>query len=147
MAARHNLPKQSVLYTKNPLPLRGVVVLDGVPNLKSFRQQGINTCEGIDVVGNLLGNTPNQISERYKYASPSDLLPLGVPQILIFGRRDTSVPPSFGYAYTKLARQHGDKVKFITIPFLGHHGSAVPNSLAWPAVRSAVLSLLNIKKN
>ncbi len=149
LAARHQLPLNSQLYTSNPLSLRGVVVLGGVPNLQAFRQQGEFTC-GSDVVGKLLGNLP-VLTERYKQASPSELLPLGVPQILIYGAEDQSVPVKFGRAYMQEALKKGDSVKLAVVEGAAHHEYCVPNAITWPVVKSAVISLLKcnsvIQKN
>jgi dienelactone hydrolase len=93
-------------------------------------------------VANLLGSSPDQIAGHYKQASPSELLPLGVPQILIYGAEDQAVPEKFCSAYMQSARKKGENAKLITVKDAAHHEYNVPNSVAWPAVRSAVLSLL-----
>ena len=38
--------------------------------------------------GGLLGGAPDQVPDRYASASPAARLPLGVPQLLVHGRRD-----------------------------------------------------------
>lgn len=143
LGGRHQLKPNSELYVKQPLPLQGIIVLGGIPDLKAFRKQGATTC-GSDVVGKLLGNSKDLIAKRYKEASPSELLPLNVPQILIYGTEDQSVPQKFGQVYMQTARKEGDNVKLITIKYGAHHEYIVPNSVTWPAVKSAVLSLLNV---
>ncbi len=141
-AARHQLSSTSPLYMQHPLIPRGVIVLGGIPDLKAFRQFGENICDA-DVVGKLLGNSPNQIVTHYKDASPNELLPLGVPQVLIYGSEDESVPAKFGAAYAQSAREKGDHVKFITVQYAAHHEYIVPNSVTWPMLRSAISSLLH----
>lgn len=144
LAARHRLPSGSPLYTPKPLSLRGVIALGGVPDLKAFRQQGIDVC-GQDVVGKLLGDTPEQIEKHYKEASPIALLPLGVPQILIYGTEDQVVPIPLGNAYLQVAQQKGDSIKLIVVEGAAHHEYNVPNSVTWPSIKSAVLSLIQSK--
>jgi acetyl esterase/lipase len=141
LAARHKLPESSQLYNPHPLALKGVVVLGGVPDLKVFRQQAEKVCV-TDVIGNLLGNSPELIVKHYKEASPKELLPLGVPQILIYGSEDPAVPVEFARAYMKLALRQGDAVKLIIIKHAAHHEYVSPDSITWPAVKSAILSLL-----
>lgn len=141
LAARHRLPKSSSLYVQKPLPVRGVIALGGVPDLKAFREQGAKIC-GQDVIGKLLGATPEEIEKHYQEASPAALLPLGVLQILIYGTEDRAVPIAFGNTYLQAAKKQGDQVKLITIKGAAHHEYNVPNSISWPEVKSAVLSFL-----
>lgn len=51
----------------------------------------------------MLGGTPAQFPERYTQASPIKMLPIGTPQILIWGDRDDNVPLSIGEAYAEAA--------------------------------------------
>ena len=142
LAARHKLPANSQLYTPQPLALKGVVALGGVPDLKAFRSRGMKTCL-TDIVGDLLGSSPELIAKHYNEASPKELLPLGVPQILIYGTEDPAVPAEFGQAYTNFALMKGDTVKLILIKHAAHHEYILPNSITWPAVKTAILSLLH----
>lgn len=138
VAARRRLPENSPLYVQKPLPVRGVIALGGVPDLKSFREQGVRIC-GQDVVGKLLGTTPEEVEKHYKEASPAELLPLGVPQILIYGTEDQAVPITFGNVYLQAAQKKGDVVKIMTIEGAAHHEYNVPNSVSWPVIKSVVL--------
>lgn len=142
VAARQKLSPSSSLYLSNPLKLQGVIALGGVPDLKAFRQQAIKT-SGLDIVGKLLGNTSESIQKHYHDASPIELLPLGTPQILIYGTEDRIVPIQFGEDYLKAAKQKGDhSVQLIAVKGAAHHEYNVPNSISWPQVKAAVLSLL-----
>lgn len=145
LAARHQLPPHSQLFMKKPLPLQGVIVLGGVPDLKAFRSQGKTIC-GMDVVGQLLGNSADQVEKHYKEASSKELLPLGLPQILIYGTEDEVVPVTFAKAYAKNAQQKGDSVKLVEVEGAAHQEFNVPNSIVWPTLKSAVFSLLDRKK-
>lgn len=141
LTARHKLSPQSPLYTKNPFVPKGVISLDGVPDLKAFRKQGKITC-GTDAVGKLLGTSENEITQHYHDASPSELLPLQVSQLLLYGAEDQSVPLKFGVVYQKLAEKKGDNVKLIKINYAAHHEAIVPNSVTWPAVKASIEFLL-----
>jgi len=63
------------------LSLRAVVALAGVSDLRRAWELGLSQ----GVVEELLGGRPEQVPERYAAASPQELLPLGVPQILVHG--------------------------------------------------------------
>lgn len=141
LAARGRLPSDSLLFTREPLLPRGVLVLGGVPDLKVFRRQAEKTCEG-DVILKLLGNSTEQLAKRYQETSPINLLPLGVSQILIYGTEDQAVPRQYARHYAHLAEQAGDKIKLINVADAAHHEYIVPNSLSWPLVKKSVLTLL-----
>jgi pimeloyl-ACP methyl ester carboxylesterase len=141
LSGRHQLASTSQLYNPNPLPLHGVISLAGVPDLQAFRKQGEKIC-GADVIGRLLGENEEQIASRYNDASPINLLPLKVQQVLIFGTEDKAVPDMFDN-YILMAKKSGDSIKLIHVKFAGHHEYNVPNSITWPSIQSAVKSLVN----
>ena len=143
-AARHRLPASSPLWTANPLPLRGTVVLAGPGDLKRFTPHANAECRQ-GVVAELLGVTgvsPEKAEERYRCGSPVESLPLGVRQVMISTEHDWVVPPGLGEAYAAAARAAGDHIEHHIIPGAGHHEPMVPGSVAWPAMLQAVRSLL-----
>jgi pimeloyl-ACP methyl ester carboxylesterase len=71
------------------------------------------------------------------------MLPLGVPQVLVWGARDDQIPLSLAERYTQAATRAGDRVGLIVEPSAGHFESASPRSVMWPAVHSAIRSLLD----
>ena len=140
LAGRKNLSPKSQLYIKKPLSLLGVLAMGAPPDLKAFRGPGVDIC-GSDVVGKLLGNAPVMIETSYKEASPSELLPLKVPQIFIYGINDYVVPAKYSTSYIQKAHSKGDKVEVFEEEGVGHHEYIVPNSLIWPKVKLALHSL------
>lgn len=141
VAARKRLPQGSPLYVADPLRIRGVVNLAGPVDLETEIALEISACQD-HVVEELLGGSPAAVPERYKQASPSSLLPLGVPQVLVWGDRDNVVPLWSGERYAKAAAEAGDSIDFVTAPGMGHFEIASPFSPSWPKVRHAIQSLL-----
>ena len=88
LGARGRLAKDSSLRAADPLPLRGIVSLAGVTDLRAAA--AANVCG--DAVSRLLGGPPGQHDARVRQASPIELLPLGVPQRLVCGALDRLVP-------------------------------------------------------
>jgi pimeloyl-ACP methyl ester carboxylesterase len=86
------------------------------------------------------------LPQRYHDASPTELLPLGVKQILITGTKDLLVPPKYGKEYEAAAQLAGDKIEMIEIEDAGHFEVVAPNSTAWPTVEGAVRSLVKLKR-
>ena len=117
-----------------PIPVAGVVSLAGVLDLR--RAYLLRLSNGI--VRRLLGGTPEQYPERYAAASPMDLLPLGVPQILIHGTEDSSVPYDFSVSYQEAAGAKGDNAQLITQQGAGHFEMVDPRSNEWRDVLHAV---------
>ncbi|MCB0189024.1 MAG: alpha/beta hydrolase [Caldilineaceae bacterium] len=75
LAARSKLATDSELYIADPLPLIGVVSLAGIPDLVDAEAREI--CRG--AVPQLLGGSAADVPIRYRDASPSAFLPLGIP--------------------------------------------------------------------
>ncbi len=85
---------------------------------------------------------PRSGARRDVYAdtSPSALLPLGVPQVVIHGVDDTTVPPAIGQAYVAAARAAGDKVAFHSPPG-GHVEEITPGTPAWDDAVASITAL------
>lgn len=141
-AARHRLPPESVLFTQQPLPIRGVVNVAGYADLDTFRQVEKGACGGTAIAETVLGGTPAQVPQRYRQVSAEAMLPLGVPQILIWGDEDTNTPLWLAKRYAKAARRSGDSAQLVVVPNLGHFEVADPSSAAWSAVSEALGNLV-----
>lgn len=139
LAARKNLPKTSVLYMPNPLPLAGVISLAGISDLKKYRPN----CG--DSVNKLLGGSPEQFAERYQQTSPIELLPLKVPVLLLHGKQDHIVPIELSQEFQKTAKQKGDDVTLLVSETAGHYELISPVSSLWQVVTTSVRSLLKLK--
>jgi acetyl esterase/lipase len=143
VAARHRLPEHSRFFPTDPLRVRGVVNLAGPADLESFVPIQSQVC-GDPVITRLVGGSPNEVPDRYRAASPSRLLPIGVRQIVITGAHDRLVPPALGGTYEETARAHGDDVTALVVPDAAHFEVIAPGSKAWPVVRDAALSILGL---
>jgi acetyl esterase/lipase len=137
-AGRRRIPAGSPVWSEEPLPLRGVVALAAVSDLR--RAWELRLSGG--AVKQLMGGTPEQIRERYAAASPAELLPLGVRQVLIHGTEDDSVPYAISRDHQAAAEAAGDDATLVTLPGAGHFETVDPRSREWPAVRDAVTALL-----
>jgi acetyl esterase/lipase len=136
LAARKRLPKDSPLYAADALPLRGVVGLAAIPDLSATG----TACD--QTVIRLMGGAPEDLRSRYQQASPIELLPLGVSQILIHGETDNLVPASLSKNYAEAAKGKGEDVKFVAIENASHFELVDPSSFAWPKVKEEVVRLL-----
>jgi acetyl esterase/lipase len=125
LAARRKLPPSSELYSKDPLPLKGVVDLDGPGDLKATLPMQQQVC-GAPVITQLLGGTPEERPQRYREASPIEMLALGVRQEFFAGRMFAAQAP----AYEEAARRAGDTVDAV-VTVAGRRGARVGGRPAW----------------
>jgi len=72
--------------------------------------------------------------QRYDLASPIERLPLGVPQLLVHGGADDSVPISIARRYAERAAEAGDPCELVELAGAGHYEHLDPASEAWRAV-------------
>jgi acetyl esterase/lipase len=138
-AARRRLPERSRFFSADALRIRGVVNLAGPADLEKFFPTQVEAC-GDSVITRLMGGSPNEVPDRYREASPSHLLPIGVRQIIITGAHDRLVPPALGRTYQEAAMAYGDDVTALVVPDAAHFEVIAPGSNAWSIVRAAVLS-------
>jgi acetyl esterase/lipase len=94
----------------------GVIAQAPVADLAEAHRLGL----GRGAVAELLAAAPDEAPDRYRAASPAELLPLGVRQLVLQGALDDTVPPSLVRGYTDAARRAGDPVELQELPGLGH---------------------------
>jgi acetyl esterase/lipase len=138
LAGRGRFPPGQPFHTEKPFEPRGVVSLASVVDLE--QAHALRLSDGI--VETFLGGTPEQVPERYRLASPSRLVPLGVKQVLVHGTEDTIVPHSISTGYHARATALGDSVRLVSLPGAGHFELIDPRASEWPQVVEAVASLL-----
>jgi acetyl esterase/lipase len=138
LAARHRLPKESVFWTADPVPLRGVVSLAGITDLRAGAAGRV--CG--DAIPRLLGGSPDEVAARVDESSPIQLLPLGVRQRLVCGALDSLVPTDLSRTYAAAAAKAGDDVDLEVVEGVGHFELVDPVSTAWAAVVRAVRQVL-----
>jgi acetyl esterase/lipase len=132
-AARHRLP--SGAPGSDPVVrVSSVLVLAGISDLHEGFRQG--TCD--HAVYELLGGPLDSVPDRYAHASPAELLPLGVPQVLVHGSADEDVDPSITDLYAERARASGDQIDEIRLSGFDHFDVINPKSPIWQAALDAV---------
>lgn len=115
-----------------PVPIRTVVSLGGVVDLV----EGADLELGDGAVRAFLGAGPAESPERYAVASPAELQPIGVDQLLVQGTADRVVPAALSERYAARGRQAGDPVSLVVVPGVTHTGLLDPRGPAWTAATS-----------
>jgi acetyl esterase/lipase len=140
LAARGRLPKNSPLYTDAPLSLKGVVDIDGPPDLETFQPMEQPMCGG-PVITQFLGGTPAELPNRYREGSIAALLPTGVRQEL-FVRANPAQVKGLLEQYVGVAEKAGEPVRMFTLKGTSHFDGINPRAADWEAVMASVRSLL-----
>jgi len=138
LAGRPRLPVGSPLRQPNPLPVRAVISLGGLPDLEEAARSE-NGC-GNEVVGRLTGG-------HYADTSVPRLAPLGLPQVLINGRQDRIIPVAYAEGYAAPMRAAGDDVRVRMIDRTGHVELIAPGTAAWAAAVEEILRALRIERH
>ena len=138
LAARRRIPRGDVLASDSPLALRGAVSLAGVVDLR--RAWELRLSDG--VVEELMGGPPDKFGERYRTASPIELVPIGVTVRLLHGTEDSVVPIEISNGYQKAANRARDNARLVVLPGAGHFAVINPRSKDWPVVEKNARELL-----
>ncbi len=137
-AARPRFSADNPFATPHAFAFQGVVSLAGVADLARAWELGLSS----RVVDDLLGGSPTDRAERYRVASPIELVPIAVPQILIHGEMDTIVPLEIAERYYRTAHSAGDNVRLERLPRAGHFELIDPFAEEWAVMLKAVQSLV-----
>lgn len=142
-AARRRLSQASEIYSEDPLPINGVVDLAGTPDMRAFFPLQRSNCGDRPVVEEMLGGTPTEQPQRYSQVSAINLLPLGVPQAVVWGGQDQFAPISLGKSYVSKARQKKERVAFLIFKNLGHFEIATPSKPSWRPIEKQIVGMLS----
>jgi acetyl esterase/lipase len=132
LAGRRNLPASSPLYQANAFPIREVIALGSIGDLRNRTTTLKQTC-GIDPV-KLTGRPSAARSDVYADTSPAELMPNGSHTVLINGALDHVSPPQTAVDYAKRARKAGDAIETIVLPQASHFDEVSASSPAWAAI-------------
>ena len=116
----------------------GVVALAAVSDLAAGHADGV----GRDAVEEFLRRSPDNGPERYAAASPAELLPLGVPQLVIHGVADDAVPVEMSRSYVESARAAGDIVTYHELAGVGHMELVDSAHPAWLTTADSLAELV-----
>jgi len=119
--------------------LKRVVSLAGVVDLKQAWEQHLSD----NAVVAFLGGKPNEVSEHYREADPTQLaIDHATTQWLIHGAVDDVVPSYFSRQYAEQKKQRAEDVHYTEISTAGHYDLIDPHSKAWPTVENTIRRLL-----
>lgn len=136
LAARHRIERSSPLFVAAPATIHAVLAL------APFADIGLlGSAESpSDALLAVMGGRPAEAPANYRNGSPSELLPLGKPQMIIVGGEDASILDN-ARAYVDRATELGDKPRLAVLADAGHFEVVSVQSPAWNEVQRALLNL------
>jgi acetyl esterase/lipase len=144
LAARPQIPDSSPLYRKNALPVRAVVSLGGLADLRREAALIKSSCDRDTVQ---LAGTPNKTRpDVFSDTNAGDLMPNGSRTILVTGELDTISPPRVAHDFARRARAAGDRAEVVILPGASHYDEVAASSPSWPLVLQAIESALQRDK-
>jgi acetyl esterase/lipase len=123
LAGRARIPAGSPLRVGNPIAIRTVISLGGLPDLEEAARPPGSGC-GTGVIGRLTGG-------RFDDTSVPRLAPIGIAQVLVNGREDRIIPARYAEDYARQMRSKGDDVAVRMLDRTGHVELIAPESAAW----------------
>jgi acetyl esterase/lipase len=140
MAGRPRIPATSPLYQPDPLPVRNVVSLGGLADLR--REQALIKSSCDREIGQLTGAPGDKRPDVFSDTNAGDLLPNGSRTILVTGELDRISPPRVARDFAARARAAGDAAEVVILPGASHYDEVSAGSHAWPLVLQAIESAL-----
>jgi acetyl esterase/lipase len=137
-AGRARIPPSSPLYRAHFTPMRQIVSLGGINDLRHWT----DLC-GFDV-SKLTGIPSAGRPDVFSDTNPADLLPNGSRTVLITGELDRQVPLEVANRFAQKARASGDHIDTLVLPGASHFDEAAATSPAWSTTLSAIKTALGL---
>ncbi|MGZ8288632.1 MAG: alpha/beta hydrolase [Telluria sp.] len=143
IAGRSRIPASSPLFHPNPLPVREIISLGGLADLRNEKDLIKSSC-GRDTVE--LAGTPSAARpDVFVDTSAAELMPNGSRTVLITGELDTISPPRAAHDFAARARQAGDQAEVLILPGASHYDEIAAISPAWKLVLPTIRAALGLE--
>ena len=144
MAGRSRIAPTSPLFQARPLPVREVISLGGLADLRNEKDLIKSSC-GRDMVQ--LAGTPSATRpDIYADTSAAELMPNGSRTVLITGELDTISPPRAAHAYAARASAAGDRADVLILPGASHYDEIAASSPSWKLILPVIRAALQMDK-
>ncbi|WP_020654242.1 alpha/beta hydrolase [Massilia niastensis] len=136
IAGRARIPRDSPLYRADPLPVRNIVSLGGLADLRHEAALIKSSC-GRDTA-QLAGEAGPGRPDVFVDTNAAELMPNGSRTWLVTGALDTISPPRAAHDYAARARAAGDAAEVVILPDASHYDEVAATSPAWPRVLQVI---------
>jgi acetyl esterase/lipase len=144
IAGRARIAPTSALYQARPLPVRHIISLGGLADLRHEKDLIKSSC-GRDMV-QLTGLPSAERPDVYADTNAAALMPNGSRTVLITGALDTISPPRAAYHYAARAQAAGDSAQVIIVPDASHYDEIAATSPAWKVILPVIEQALGMRK-
>jgi acetyl esterase/lipase len=144
LAGRARLPTTSPLYRANPVPMKEVIALGSIGDLRNRVDHRGQVC-GIDVT-QLTGSPSAARPDIYSDTSPAELMPNDSHTTLINGALDTVSPPATAFAYAERARSMKETAEIIILPNASHYDEVSAGSPAFALILPVIQKSLGLRR-
>jgi acetyl esterase/lipase len=144
LGARARIAPSSPLYRAETVPVRQVISLGGLADLRREKDLIKSSCER-DIV-DLTGVASRERPDVFSDTNAADLIPNGSRTVLITGEFDTISPPRVAHDFAARARAAGDQAEVVILPGASHYDEVAPTSPSWPLVLGQIEKALQSAK-
>jgi acetyl esterase/lipase len=142
LGARPRIPASSPLHTAHTVPVRQVISLGGLADLRREKDLLKSSCEReiVELAGTPSATRPDVFSDT----NAGDLMPNGSRTVLITGELDTISPPRVAHDFAARARAAGDAAEVVILPGASHYDEVAATSPSWPLVLAQIEKALRL---
>jgi acetyl esterase/lipase len=143
IAGRARIAPSSPLFQKAPLPVRHIISLGGLADLRREAALIHTSCgrETVQLAGVASATRPDIFSDT----NAAELIPNGTSTVLITGELDTISPPRAAYDYAARAQAAGDQARVIILPKASHYDEIAASSPAWQLILPVIEQALGLR--
>ena len=142
IAGRARIPASSPLHRAHLLPVRQIVSLGGLADLRNERDLIKSSC-GRDTA-QLAGLPSAARPDVFADTNAAELMPNGSHTVLINGELDTISPPRAAHDYAARAKAAGDTAEVIVLPGASHYDEVAASSPSFKLVLAAIRKALGM---
>ncbi len=136
LAGRRNIESASPIFVSEPLAVHGAVALAPLADVTHGGESDLSS----DALLAVMGGRPKEMPSAYRNGCPVQLLPLGIPQVILVGSEDGSMLEN-AERYIAAAHEVGDDAQLIALPGAGHFEIVAVGTDEWAAVQRATIEL------
>lgn len=142
IAGRARIPAASPLYHLHPLPVRNIVSLGGLADLRNEAALIKASCGRESA--ELAGKPSAARADVFSDTNAAELTPTGSRTWLVTGALDTISPPRAAHDYAARAHAAGDHAEVVILPGASHYDEVAASSPAWPQVLRVIEGALGL---
>jgi len=143
MAGRGRIARSSPLFQSSSLPVREVISLGGLADLRREKDLIKSSCDRD--IAQLAGSPSSTRADIYADTSAAELMPNGSRTVLVTGELDTVSPPRAAHDYAARARAAGDRAEVLILPGASHYDEIAASSASWTLILPVIRTALGLK--